>query len=93
MVWSRNSGFSCGVLISAVAFDLMDEAYSRGGFDSAGFGFVAGAAAYTFANIPVSRSGGKHRKSSGYNPQQSQQSTDAGSGMAIAIGALLAGIL
>jgi zinc transporter, ZIP family len=81
-----------GVLISAVAFDLMDEAYSRGGFDSAAFGFVAGAAAYTFANILVSRNGAKHRKRSGSNPEQSQQSADTGSGMAIAIGALLDGI-
>ena len=81
-----------GVLISAVAFDLMDEAYSKGGFDSAALGFMAGAAAYTFANILVTRNGAKHRKRSGSNPDQSQQSADAGSGMAIAIGALLDGI-
>ena len=81
-----------GVLISAVAFDLMDEAYAKGGFDSAAIGFLAGAAAYTVANIIVTRSGAKHRKRSGSNPDQSQQSADAGSGMAIAVGALLDGI-
>ena len=32
-----------GVLISAVAFDLMDEAYRRGGFDSTAIGFFGGA--------------------------------------------------
>ncbi len=29
-----------GVLISAVAFELMDEAYRQGGFDSSATGFV-----------------------------------------------------
>ncbi|WP_037504255.1 ZIP family metal transporter [Sphingobium bisphenolivorans] len=81
-----------GVLISAVAFDLMDEAYRRGGFDSSALGFLAGAAAYTFANILVSRRGAKHRKRSGSNPGQSQQAASDGSGTAIAVGALLDGI-
>lgn len=56
------------MLISAVAFDLMDEAYARGGFDSTAFGFLAGAVVYTLANIVVSRSGAEHRKRSGSNP-------------------------
>ena len=43
-----------GVLISAVAFDLMDGAYARGGFDSTSAGFLAGAAVYTAANIYIS---------------------------------------
>jgi zinc transporter, ZIP family len=80
-----------GVLISAVAFDLMDEAYRRGGFDSTALGFVFGSLAYTAANIVVSRRGAKHRKRSGSNPERSQQG-DGGSSLAIAIGALLDGI-
>lgn len=80
-----------GVLISAVAFDLMDEAYRRGGFDSTALGFVGGALVYTIANVVVSRAGAKHRKRSGSNPNASQ-SGDSGSGLAIAIGALLDGI-
>ena len=36
--------FGSGVLISALAFDLMDEAYQRGGFGSAAIGFLGGAA-------------------------------------------------
>ena len=32
-----------GVLISAVAFDLMDDAYARGGFDATALGFFGGA--------------------------------------------------
>jgi ZIP family zinc transporter len=80
-----------GVLISAVAFDLMDEAFARGGFDSTSAGFLIGAAIYTAANIYISRRGARHRKRSGANPQESQQTSD-GSGLAIAVGALLDGI-
>lgn len=81
-----------GVLISAVAFDLMDEAYRQGGFDSTSLGFVGGAAIYTAANIYISRRGAKHRKRSGSNPNESQQDSSEGSGLAIAVGALLDGI-
>ena len=81
-----------GVLISAVAFDLMDEAYARGGFDSTAIGFLGGAVAYTIANVIISRRGAKHRKRSGSDPDESQPSADSGSGLAIAVGALLDGI-
>ena len=81
-----------GVLISAVAFDLMDEAYARGGFDSTAAGFLGGAVIYTVANIIVSRAGARHRKRSGSNPNRSQPPAEANSGTAIAIGALLDGI-
>ncbi|HEY1235357.1 MAG TPA: ZIP family zinc transporter, partial [Candidatus Binatia bacterium] len=82
--------FGSGVLISALSFDLMDEAYKRGGFDSAAFGFIAGAAVYTAANWYLSRRGAKHRKRSGN--QQPSESEQSGSGLAIALGALLDGI-
>ncbi|MCC2980588.1 MULTISPECIES: ZIP family metal transporter [unclassified Sphingomonas] len=81
-----------GVLISAVAFDLMDEAYKQGGFPSTAIGFLGGALAYTIANIVVSRRGARHRKRSGSNPDERQHGADASSGAAIAIGALLDGI-
>lgn len=81
-----------GVLISAVAFDLMDEAYAKGGFGSTSIGFLGGAAVYTAANIFISRRGAKHRKRSGSNPNQSQQDASEGSGLSIAVGALLDGI-
>lgn len=82
--------FGSGVLISALSFDLMDEAYKRGGFDSTAIGFIAGAAVYTAANWYLSQKGAKHRKRSGH--QQPSESEDDGSGLAIAIGALLDGI-
>lgn len=81
-----------GILISAVAFDLMDEAYARGGFDSTSIGFLGGAAVYTAANIYLSRRGAKHRKRSGSNPEQSQKNAAEDGGLSIAVGALLDGI-
>ncbi|ONF96087.1 ZIP family metal transporter [Sphingomonas jeddahensis] len=81
-----------GVLISAVAFDLMDEAFEQGGFDSTAIGFLGGAVIYTAANIIVSRRGARHRKRSGSNPDARQPHAEASSGVAIAIGALLDGI-
>jgi ZIP family zinc transporter len=81
-----------GVLISAVAFDLMDEAFRRGGFDSTAFGFLGGAIVYTVANVIVSRRGARHRKRSGSNPDQRQPDAGSDSGIALAIGALLDGI-
>ena len=82
--------FGSGVLISALSFDLMDEAYKRGGFDSTVIGFIAGALIYTLANWFLDRRGAKHRKRSG--EQQPNESENPGSGLAIAVGALLDGI-
>ena len=35
--------FGAGVLISTLAFELMEEAYNTGGFDSTTAGFITGA--------------------------------------------------
>lgn len=82
--------FGSGVLISALSFELMEEAYGRGGINSTALGFVAGAAIYTAANWFLAHHGAKHRKRSG--EQQPSESEDSGSGLAIAVGALLDGI-
>lgn len=82
--------FGAGVLISALAFELMDEAYKTGGFDSTGFGFLGGAAIFTAVNMYLSRRGARHRKRSG--GLQPRESDEGGSGLAIAAGALLDGI-
>lgn len=82
--------FGAGVLISALAFELMNEAYKRGGFDSTAIGFIGGAAVYTAANWYLAHQGAKHRKRSG--KQQPSENENSGSGLAIAVGALLDGI-
>jgi ZIP family zinc transporter len=81
--------FGAGVLVSALSFDLMNEAYSQGGFIAAATGFLAGAVVYSAANVILAHHGAKHRKRSGGQPSESSA---AGSGTAIAIGALLDGI-
>jgi ZIP family zinc transporter len=83
-------GFGSGVLISALAFDLMDEAYKRGGFDSTSIGFISGAVIYSVANYFLNKKGAKHRKRSG--TQQPKEDENSGSGLAIALGSLLDGI-
>jgi ZIP family zinc transporter len=82
--------FGSGVLISALSFELMDEAYKKGGFDATAIGFLGGAAVYTLADWILARHGAKHRKRS--NGKQPSEHEDSGSGAAIAVGALLDGI-
>jgi zinc transporter, ZIP family len=82
--------FGSGVLISALSFDLMEEAYKKGGFDSTAIGFLSGAAVYTFANILLTKKGAKHRKRSG--EKQPSEEENEGSGVAIALGSLMDGI-
>lgn len=82
--------FGAGVLISALAFELVNEAVQGGGLAPTVVGFLAGAVVYVAANAVLDRRGARHRKrSGGQQPSEGQQS---GSGAAIAIGALLDGI-
>ncbi|CAA9581079.1 MAG: Integral membrane protein [uncultured Truepera sp.] len=82
--------FGSGVLISALAFELMDEAYRQGGPDASALGFLGGALLYTGANVVLAQQGAKHRKRSG--EQQPSEAQSGGSGLAIALGALLDGV-
>jgi zinc transporter, ZIP family len=82
--------FGGGVLISALSFELMDEAYQRGGFTATAVGFLAGAVIYSAANLYLARRGAKHRKRS--DGKQPSEQDEGGSGLAIAVGALLDGI-
>ena len=76
--------FGCGVLISAVAYDLLEDGFEEGGI----WPIAAGSLAYAVADWLVSRHGGHHRKRSS---DQQQKSTEGG-GLAIAIGSLLDGV-
>jgi ZIP family zinc transporter len=82
--------FGAGVLISALSFDLVDEAEKTGGIVPTALGFLGGAAVYVTANVLLSRRGARHRKRSG--DQQPSEQEHEGSGVAIALGALLDGI-
>jgi len=80
--------FGCGVLISAVAYDLLEDGYQEGGILPIVAGALLGSVAYAFADHVVSKRGAHHRKQSGNRQRQAGK----GGGMAIAIGSLLDGI-
>src|SRR4051812_6124896 len=66
--------FGSGVLLSALSFDLLDEAQTRGGLAATGAGFLIGAALFTAANYLLERRGAKHRKrSTGKQPSEAVQ--------------------
>ncbi len=82
--------FGAGVLISALSFDLVQEAMDNSGLATVVSGFAAGSVTYMAANAVLNKFGARHRKrSQGQQPSQTQQ---AGSGLAIALGALLDGV-
>lgn len=78
-------GFGAGVLISALAFELTDEAYDRSGGTAVVLGLLGGAAVFFIGDWIVDHHGGHRRKS----PTGHQ--AGAG-GMALVLGALLDGI-
>jgi ZIP family zinc transporter len=82
--------FGSGVLISALSFDLMEEASKRGGLLASAIGFLTGAILFSGLNWFINKKGGRHRKRSG--EKQTGEDEMAGSGLAIAMGTLLDGI-
>ncbi|MFC4016633.1 ZIP family metal transporter [Micromonospora sp. GCM10011542] len=82
--------FGAGVLLSAVSFELIEEAHEQGGLLPTALGAAGGAVAYTLANVALARHGARHRKRSG--DQQPSEREQPGSGSAIAVGALLDGV-
>ncbi|MEU2587259.1 ZIP family zinc transporter [Streptomyces avermitilis] len=86
--------FGAGVLISAVSFELVGEAYEQAGLAPAAIGTLIGALAYTGGNVWLARRGARHRKRSGHKRAEAQPSEaeQGGSGTALALGALLDGV-
>lgn len=82
--------FGAGVLMSALAFDLVQDAADSAGVAPVVSGFAGGAATYMLANLLLDRCGARHRKRS--QDQQPSESEQSGSGLAIAVGALLDGV-
>lgn len=83
--------FGSGALMSAAAFELLEDAHERGGMSATALGAVTGAAVYTLANVLLARRGARHRKRSTPGVQPNEDDVP-GSGSAIALGALLDGI-
>lgn len=84
--------FGAGVLLSAVSFELIAEAHREAGMVPVVVGALAGAGLYTGGNVLLARRGARQRKRSGHVRQQPSESQQAGSGLALALGALLDGV-
>jgi ZIP family zinc transporter len=84
--------FGAGVLISALSFELMDEAWERGGFIPVAGGFLGGALLYTIANKILASWGAKHRKRATQEHRDQDKQQNDQNGSALAMGALLDGI-
>ena len=84
--------FGAGVLISALSFELIDEAWRHGGLGPVAGGFLGGAAVYTLLNRWLATSGAKHRKRSEAVHRDKDREQCPSNGNALALGALLDGI-
>lgn len=84
--------FGAGVLISALSFDLMDEAWARGGVWPVAMGFFGGAAFFTLCNQLLSAWGARHRKRSDPDMRELNMKQNRNNGAALALGALIDGI-
>ncbi len=78
--------FGIGVLISALSFNLMEEATATGGVAAAVAGFVLGGGVYALANAALAKAGAQERKVS------TRTAGAAGASLAIAVGSLLDGV-
>ncbi len=82
-------GFGGGVLISVLAFELIDEAYIHGGLTSSVTGFITGAVLFSTANWILSNRGAKHRKRCSECIVNLGEHKKEGNELAIAIGSII----
>lgn len=78
-------GFGAGVLVSALAFELTEESFSRGGASAVVPGLAAGALTFYGGDWLIDRRGGDRRK-------RSQDAPGTNAARAIVLGSLLDGI-
>lgn len=81
--------FGSGVLICALTFSLMEEAYTLGGFDSASAGFLIGGLLFAFGDYLIDKAGGHYRKRV---HGERKPHIEKISGSALALGAVLDGV-
>jgi len=80
--------FGSGVLICALTFGLMEEAFRHGGFDAIIIGFLLGGVIFLIGDYFIIKSGGKSFK----RHRLSELDQKKASGKAITMGAILDGI-
>lgn len=82
---ARFTAFGSGVLICALTFGLMEEAFGLGGFDATIIGFLLGGLTFISGDYIILRIGGRHKRN------RPQKNIDL-NGKAIVLGSLLDGI-
>jgi ZIP family zinc transporter len=81
-------GFGAGVLLSAVSFELVEEAFAESGLlRDVALGLFAGCAAFSLGDLAIDRMGGAARKRVAGEGEETQ-----GSPLAIVLGIVLDGI-
>ena len=80
--------FGAGVLISAVAYDLVLDAFNTSNGDGVALGLAAGALSFYAGDVLLARQGAGERKRS----QRAESGPEPGSGSAIVLGMVLDGI-
>jgi ZIP family zinc transporter len=83
-------GFGAGTLISAVAFELTEEAFQLGGADAVAIGLAVGALTYFLGDAAIERRGGERRMKPARRREGQPSQSDAAS--ALLLGAVLDGI-
>lgn len=79
--------FGAGVMICALTFGLMEEAFKSGGFNSVIIGFLVGGIVFIVGDFLINLSGGRnHKKKKSFTPLRKTN------GRAIVFGAFLDGI-
>jgi ZIP family zinc transporter len=84
-------GFGAGTLISAVAFELTDEAFALGGADTLALGLALGALTYYAGDTAIERGGAERRMHPGRR-RDAGPSQGSDSAWALLLGAILDGI-
>jgi len=79
--------FGSGVLICALTFGLMEEAFKHGGFDAVIIGFLLGGLVFISGDFLIHRIGGRNHKRKAHF-----KSTKETNGKAIVLGSLLDGV-
>lgn len=85
---ARFMAFGGGVLICALTFGLMEEAFTHGGFDAVVIGFITGGAVFIAGDYLLHIKGGRRHKRRPLTPPK----VDTESGKVITLGAVLDGI-
>lgn len=83
-------GFGAGTLISAVAFELTEEAFQLGGADAVTIGLALGALTYFVGDAAIESRGAERRMSPARRRESQPSQADAAS--ALLLGAVLDGI-